>query len=124
ISGSGSECKFIFRTTPNSLRRAHTQGLKTSQLCTLLERWSQSPLPEGFALALEKWEQNGVQITIQPALLLHIDQPDVLEALKKSSVGHLLLEELNPNTIRIHPDAETEIVNVLTRLGYLVHHEP
>jgi hypothetical protein len=123
ITGAGDEREYQFRASPNSLKRAHAQGLKTSQLGTLLERWSETPLPEGFARALENWEQNGVQVSLQPALLVRIHHPEALEALKKSTAGHLILEQLNDTTLRIHPNAESEVISTLARLGYLVQKE-
>ena len=114
---------YRFQATPKSLKRAAVQGLKASQLTVLLERWSGSPLPDGFSRALENWESTGTQITLQPAVLIRFDAPEVLAALKKTPAARLILEELNDKTIRIHPNAEAELTAALVKLGHLVHRE-
>jgi len=124
ISGDGSMREYRYQATPNSLKRAHSQGLKTSQLATLLERWCAEAPPVGFLKSLENWEQSGVQISMQPALLLRFQHPEALAALKQSSASGLILEELNEHTIRIHPTAEDAVISTLAQLGYLVQREP
>ena len=123
LTGKNHEQIYHFHATPRSLKRATSQGLNASQFISLLERWASSPLPEGFAHALVNWEQSGTQVTLQSAMLIRFKNPDVLAALKKSDASRLILESLNENTIRIHPNAETEITETLVKMGYLVHQE-
>ena len=123
LTGENHKQTYHFHATPRSLKRAVSQGLKANQFITLLERWSSSPLPEGFAHALENWEQSGTQVTLQPAMLVCFKNPEVLVALKKSDASRLILESLNDHTIRIHPNAENEITETLVKMGYLVHRE-
>ncbi|TLN22741.1 hypothetical protein FDZ74_04255, partial [bacterium] len=110
--------EFRYRITPASLERARQQGLKAGQLLALLRRHSPA-VPPPLALALDRWEQQGVQAAIRPAVLLRVGSPDILAALRQSRAARFLREPLSPTAVLINPGSEEKVLLALAELGYL-----
>jgi len=108
----------LLAVTSSSLEKASSQGLRASQLLSLLRKHSQG-LPLNLAKALEKWEKLGAEGSIQKAALLKVSDPRVIDQLQKSSAGRFLGERLNENCIQIHNGAEKNVERALVELGHL-----
>jgi hypothetical protein len=68
---------------------------------------------------VERWEQHGVQVRLQQAMLLRVENPAILAALRKSRLNRHIIEEISPRLVLIRPSAKKAILAELTRLGYL-----
>lgn len=110
--------EYHYRITPTSLERARQQGLKPAQLLALLRR-NAPVVPPPLAQAIDRWEQQGVQAAIRPAVLLRVSSPEILVALRKSRAARFLAEPLTPTIVAIHAGSEEKVLLALVELGYL-----
>ena len=110
---------YLYQVTPSSLRRAASQDLRPSHLLAFLGRIPDLPLPPSFIKALDRWEKQGTQARLQPATLLRVDSPEILEALRNSTAGRYLDEELNPTSVLVKEGKLDKVRSALAELGYL-----
>jgi hypothetical protein len=110
---------YLYRLTPPSLERARQQGLKLNQLQGLLRRHS-SNLPPSLVKALERWDEHGSQARLEKAMILRVNTPDLLQALRISRAARFLGDPLGPTTIIVKSGAEKKVMEVLAEMGYLV----
>ncbi|GAP13804.1 helicase conserved C-terminal domain [Longilinea arvoryzae] len=110
--------EYRYHITPASLERARQQGLKPAQLMSLLRRYA-PVVPPPLAQAIDRWESQGVQASIRPAVLLRVASPDILAALRKSRAARFLAEPLSPTAVLIHAGSEEKVLLALAELGYL-----
>ncbi len=109
---------YRYRITPASLERARQQSLKPAQLLALLRKYAPA-VPPPLSLAVERWEEQGVQAAIRPAVLLRVSSPDILAALRQSRASRYLAEPISPTVVLIHPGSEEKVLLALVELGYL-----
>jgi len=114
-----SQTTYTYRVTPASLSAAAKQGLKAGHLETLLNKFSEDPPPSLFN-ALQQWDQKGGQALIQPVVVLRVEHPHILQALRDSPAGRFLGDPLGPTSVILNPGAEEKVAAALARLGYLV----
>lgn len=113
-----TETKYAYQLTPSSLAVAAKQGLKISHLETILQKYGNVP-PPSLLEALHNWDKKGGQVTIQRSVILRVDTPQILQALRASSAGRFIEDPLGPTAALVHPDAVKKITAALARLGYL-----
>jgi len=118
-----TDTQYIYQITPLSLSQAAEQGLKIIHLEKLLKKNGQT-LPPALVRALNQWQKHGSQVHIQPATILQVETPQILQALRESSAGRFLGESLGPTSAIIQPQAVEKVAEALTRLGYLSEIEP
>jgi hypothetical protein len=109
---------YAYKLTPASLSVAAEQGLKISHIETLLNKYGEPP-PPSLVTALRQWDQKGGQVRIHPAVVLRVEDPRILQALRESPAGRFLGDPLGPTTVILNPGAEEKISAALARLGYL-----
>jgi len=114
---------YRYRLTSKSLERAAEQGLRATQLTSLLSKYVDSGLPPLLVKALERWEKYGSQAAISTQTLLHVSNPELLSALQKSPAGKWLGEVLNPTTAVIKPGRNEQVLSALAELGFLAESE-
>jgi hypothetical protein len=110
--------EYRYRLTPASLERARDQGLEIRHLKSLLTRHSRN-LPPNIAKALDRWAQRGTEARLQPALVLRLGSPELLQALRKSRAARFLGDPLGPTTVIVHPGAGEKVLAALAEMGYL-----
>ncbi len=118
-----TDTQYIYQITPLSLSQAAEQGLRIIHLEKLLKKNGQT-LPPALVRALNQWQKHGSQVHIQPATILQVETPQILQALRESSAGRFLGESLGPTSAIIQPQAVEKVAEALTRLGYLSEIEP
>jgi hypothetical protein len=69
--------------------------------------------------ALHQWDQKGGQVKIHPAVILQMEDPKILGALRESSAGRFISDPLGPSAAIIKPGAAEKVASALARLGYL-----
>jgi hypothetical protein len=117
-----TEDVYRYRLTPASLERARQQGLKLSHLLALLRRHTSS-VPPSLVKALERWDEHGSQARLEKAVVLRLNNPDLLQVLRSSRAARFLGDPLGPTTIIVKPGATQKVMEVLAELGYLVEGE-
>lgn len=110
--------KYTYRLSPLSLHTAAEQGLKILHLETLINKYSETP-PPALLEALQQWEKHGSQVRIHPGIILRVDTPKILQALRNSPAGRFVSEPLGPTAAVITPGAVEKVATALARLGYL-----
>jgi hypothetical protein len=110
---------YHYRITHESLARAKAQGLKIEQILGLLVRNSAAPPPPNIRKALERWDEHGVQASLETRTILHVYDPHQIELLRKSRASRYLDEQLNPTTILLRPGGNAVVGEVLAEIGFL-----
>jgi hypothetical protein len=113
-----TEKDYTYKLTPASLKTAAGQGLKIAHLETLLDRYSEAPPPSLLA-ALRQWDQKGGQARILPAVVLRVEDPRILQALRDSPAERFIGDPLGPTSVILNPGTEEKVAAALARLGYL-----
>jgi len=113
-----TEEQYSYQITPASLEKAREQGLKVSHLERLLNRYGEEP-PPNLVEALTRWEREGGQVRIRPCIILQVETPKILQALRESPGGRFLGEPLGPTAAIVNPGAVEKVTRELARLGYL-----
>ena len=111
--------EYRYRVTTASLKRAQKQGLKASQLLTLLAKNSTAGIPPAFVKALKRWELNGTEARVESQIILKVSRPEVLEELRKSKAGRFLGEALGPVSVVVKPGAQARVLAALAEMGLL-----
>jgi hypothetical protein len=118
--------KYNYHVTTGSLIKAKEQGLKVSQLLSLLAKNAAAEIPPAFVKALKRWELNGTEARVEVQTILRVSRPEVVEELRKSKAGRFLGEMLGPVTVVVKPGAQSKVLAALAELGLLaeeVHEE-
>lgn len=114
-----SERGYEYAITPESLRRARKQGLRTGFLISLLRKYGGTPPQPSLVRALERWEDHETQAVLLPVTILQVSSPEILAELRASKAARYLGDTLGPVTVTIHPGAEEKVREALAELGYL-----
>lgn len=111
--------EFHYRITPVSLARARKQGLRPGHLETLLRRCGSQPPTPALVQALNRWDAEGIQASLQTATILRAATPEILTALRGSRAARFLGDLLGPTTAIVKPGALGRVRKALAELGYL-----
>ena len=109
---------YIYQVSPASLKHAADQGLKIAHLEALLKKYG-SPPPPSLTEAFMRWEENGGQARIGSYIVLQVDSPEILKALRETPANRFIGELLGPTAVIVNPGAEEKIAKTLSRLGFL-----
>lgn len=115
---SADENVYAYHLTPGSLKRAKDQGLRINHLLTILRRYALA-VPPSLVRSLERWERYGSEAKIESALLLRLQDPDILKKLRKSRAARFLGDTLSPTVVIVKPGAWKQVLAALAELGYL-----
>lgn len=107
-----------YHLTPASLLRARQQGLTTNHLLNLLRRHARA-IPPSLTKAIERWEREGAEITVQPLIVLRTATPDLLQTIRTSKLSRYLGDPLGPTTVIVKPGAIDKITAGLAEMGLL-----
>jgi hypothetical protein len=110
--------KYEYQLTPASMSEAAAQGLKVSHLEALLAKYARHT-PPSLVDAVRQWEKKGGQVQIQQAVILRVDSPKIMQALRESAAARFVGDPLGPTTAIIYPGAVNKVRSALARLGYL-----
>lgn len=113
---------YQYRISPNSLARAESQGLRVAHLLSLLENHTDT-IPPNILAALQRWEGQGTQASIEQKLIMRVGSPEVLESLKKSKASRYLVEQLGPTAVVIRPGSQEKVAQALMELGFFIRVE-
>ena len=108
--------------TPNSLHQAKKQGLTVQHLISLIHQYSHS-LPPNLINALKRWDEFGAEAVIQHVSLLRVNNPEIIEKLRKSDDYHYIIEEVNANIVMVNKASINKLLASMARMGYLGEEE-
>lgn len=109
------------RLSPSALQAGTRQGLRLSQMRSLLESASNQPLPQAVNRALDRFEQRGCEARLEQVLLLRVSRPEVLQELRRSrTTARYLGEQLGPTTVRVRERDWDALRRAAARLGLLI----
>lgn len=111
--------EYQYQVTPASLQAACQQELQVNQLIGLLKKHLTKEAQPGFFRALERFNDNEEYATIKEPIVLRVDDPRIVQTLKRSELQKYILEELNPTTLVIQKKGIEHLQAKLTELGYL-----
>ncbi len=117
----GRETDYInYRISPASLARARHQGIIGEQISSFLARHSAGSVPARVLDGLQTWYNRSGTARLEQGIILRVDRPEILQALRKHpEISPLLGEVLGPQTVLV-PRANVESVRRwLLRQGYL-----
>ena len=98
--------------------RARRQGLRTSHLLILLRKHALA-VPPGLVKALERWEAQGSQASLERLVVLRVKDPEILLALRATRAARFLGDPLGPAAVIVKPGAWNKVMAALAELGYL-----
>ena len=109
-----------YRISPASLARARRQGISAEQVGSFLARVAGQPVPPKAAEAMQRWHKRGSAIRLEQGVILRVDAPETLAALRRQpALAPLLGEALGPQAVLV-PQANIQRVRRwLVEQGYL-----
>jgi hypothetical protein len=117
----GRETGYIsYRISPAGLARARHQGITGEQIGAFLARHSAGSVPARVLDGLRTWYNRSGTARLEQGVILRVDRPEILQALRKHpEISPLLGEVLGPQAVLV-PRANVEQVRRwLLRQGYL-----
>ncbi len=111
--------EYCYRISTRSLKKAQEQGLKVSQLLSLLAKNSATEIPPVLVKALKRWEINGTEARVESHVILRVSRPEVLDELRRSKAARFLSEPLGPTAVIVKRGAVSQVLAVLTEMGLL-----
>jgi hypothetical protein len=115
------ELGYHFCLTPSSLQRAQEQGLRVDQVSTILRHAAGGDLPPSLHRALLRWESHGREAHLERLLVLRLQDPSLLERLRKQrSTARYLGETLGPTSVLVRERGWEPLARAAARLGLLI----
>ena len=112
--------EYVYHVSAKSLKRANEQGLKASQLLSLLAKHTKGNVPPALVKSLKRWEANGTEARAESQVVLRVARPEVLEELRASKAARFLGEPLGPTAVIVKPGALSKVESALAEMGLLL----
>jgi hypothetical protein len=109
---------YLYRITPESLEKARQQDLHTGQLIKLLRRVA-GQIPPTLIKAIERWELNGAEASIDNVVILRLSSPELSQAIQNSQASRYIEELLGPTGMIVKGKSVGAILDILAEMGYL-----
>lgn len=116
---AGTPQEYRYRITPRSLVEARRQGLRVGHMVSLLRRHASAPPPPSLVQAMERWDEQGLQATLEHVVILRVKTPEVLRLIRSSKAARFLGEPLGQTAVLVNPGALDKVQATLAELGYL-----
>jgi hypothetical protein len=109
-----------YRISPASLARARRQGISPEQVSSFLARVAGQPVPIKVAEAMQRWHKRGSAIRVERGVILRVDAPETLAALRRQpDLAPLLGETLGPRAVLVPPANIQRVHRWLAEQGYI-----
>jgi hypothetical protein len=110
----------VYRITSGRVALAMRQGVTPEQIKAFLLRTTNGRVPATVLDALKRWQTGGAVARLERTLVLHVDTPETLSALRDDpDIGPLLGEATGPQSVLVPADYERQMRRWLTEHGYL-----
>lgn len=111
---------YAYRITPSSLERARAQRIDTERIVKFLEETGQTPAPETLVGAWRRWETRGTEAWAQPATVLRLARPELLDQLVESPRTRRFIRETISSTVAlVSPRDWPELLAAMIDMGVL-----
>jgi hypothetical protein len=118
ISNSVSETRF--QISADSLTIAEKHGLRIDQLLQFLEKHVKLPLPVSFKKLAERWDQRRVEVKMEKATVMRVEDPEVIKILKDNPrTARLIRETLTEKIVILEPAGMEMVKKILLEAGIL-----
>ncbi|MCS7252028.1 MAG: helicase-associated domain-containing protein [Anaerolineae bacterium] len=107
---------YRYRITARSLARAQAQNIGPERILDFFQRYDLNP-PEALRRALMRWANQGTEATVEQALVLRVNDPNLLRQLLATEARHYVREVLSPVAAIIHQNNWASVRAALLRLG-------
>ncbi len=109
------------RITPSALQSAIDQGLQMDHIHTILQSACEGALPAPLLKALERWAVHGTEARLQRDLVLHLNDPALLETLRKTrATSRYLREPLGDRAVTVREGDWERLRDAAARMGILI----
>jgi hypothetical protein len=109
-----------YRISPASLARARRQGISAGQVSSFLVRVAGQPLPPKTAEAIQRWHKRSGAIRLERGVILRVDAPETLAALRRQpALAPLLGEALGPQAVLVPQANIQQVRRWLIEQGYM-----
>jgi hypothetical protein len=118
---SGREPDHVrYRLSPASLGRARREGITSDQISAFLARASDGHVPARVSEGVRRWYARGGSVRIEPGMVLRVDRPETLAALRRDpAIASLLGEVLGPQAVLVPRANVRQVRRWLQERGYL-----
>ncbi len=112
---------YAYRLSPSSLQTAAAQGLKVSQVLSLLEAAAHRGVPQGLRQAVERAFAQGTPARIERQLILRVDDDAILDELRRQqSTARYLGEALGSKAVIVRQRDWPALCAAAARVGILI----
>jgi hypothetical protein len=117
----GRETDYLnYRISPAGLVRARRQGITREQIAAFLARHTRGAVPARVLEGLRTWYERSGSVRLEQGILLRVDRPETLQALRKHpEISRLLGEVLGPLTVLVPRSNVEQVRRWLFKQGYL-----
>jgi len=114
------EDRVSYRISPASLTRARRQGITGEQVSAFLERTSGQQVPTEVLDSLGRWYNRSGAVRLERGVILRVDHPEMLTALRRDPIiAPLLGEILGPRAVLVPESNAQQVRRWLVEQGYL-----
>jgi len=107
---------YRYRITARSLARARGQNIGPERILDFFRRYD-VPTPEALGRALMRWASRGTEATVERALVLRVNDPELLRQLLATEARRHVRDVLSPVAALIHPAGWASVRAALLQLG-------
>ncbi|GBD08376.1 hypothetical protein HRbin22_00615 [Candidatus Thermoflexus japonica] len=107
---------YRYRITARSLTRARGQNIGPERILDFFRRYDLS-IPEALSRALTRWASRGTEATVEQALVLRVNDPELLRQLLATEARRYVRDVLSPTAAIVHPAGWAQVRAALLRLG-------
>jgi hypothetical protein len=117
----GREVNLVrYRLSPTSLARARHGGITVDQVNAFLARASGDRAPQDVLDGLQSWSERSGSVKLEPGVVLRVDRPEILKALREEpTIARLLGEALGPQAVLVPRANVKQVRRWLMDQGYL-----
>jgi hypothetical protein len=117
----GREAKGVrYRLSPQGLARVRGEGITPDQIIAFLIRASGDRAPAGVLDVLRNWGERSGSVRLEPGVVLRVDRPETLAALRREpAIARLLGEALGPGAVLVPRAYVKQVRRWLLEGGYL-----
>jgi len=112
-----------FRITEASLRAGRAAGLTLPQILQRLQQVHRGPLPAGLLARLLAWSDQPPRARWEPVILLRMDRPEILEALRNEPELAPWIRPLDPHTLMVQAEHAAALKAWLEAMGVSVEEQ-
>jgi len=109
---------YRYKISPTAVKRAETQQISIGQIKILFQKYAKKPIPRNIIAALNRWDKNQSQISLERQIIIQVDSPDILDQIEKSPAKRYIIERINATSAVTSPTNIHRLENALMEMGY------